>query len=404
MTATTIAPPAERGAAREPETAESPAPSQAPPDRLLALDVFRGMTVAGMLLVNNPGTWSAIYPPLQHASWHGWTPTDLIFPFFLFIVGVTTHLSLSARRARAHHDALLVRQIVKRGTLIVLFGLLLAAFPYVPVERITGVRFPGVLQRIGVAYVVGALLTLRTTLRQQILILVGLLYGYWFAMTLLPVPGRGMGALLLDDPSASLAAWLDRAVFGSHLWRSARTWDPEGILSTVPAAGTVVLGVLAGRWLTARRDLSERLVGLYGAGSVLMVLGLMWHWSFPINKNLWSSSYVVFTAGMAAVVLATCLWVVDGLRVRRWTAPFVAFGVNPLIAFIGSGMMARLIYSVITVPYEHGRAPIQRVLYERWYASWLEPRDASLLFAFTFVLVWAGLLSLLQRRRIMFRV
>jgi predicted acyltransferase len=265
-------------------------------------------------------------------------------------------------------------------------------------------RFPGVLQRIGLAYALGALLTLRTTLRQQLLILVVLLYGYWFAMTLVPVPGRGIGALLLDDPSASLAAWLDRAVFGSHLWRSSRTWDPEGLLSTIPAVGTVLLGVFTGRWLSARRDLSDRLVGLYGVGSTLMVVGLMWHWSFPINKSLWTSSYVLFTGGMAGVVLATCLWLVDDLGFRRWTRPFVVFGVNPLIAFVGSGMMARAIYSLIIVPHEGDRAPLQRVIYERFYASWLEPRDASLLFAITFVLVWAFLLSALERRRIHLRV
>ncbi|MFP5355975.1 MAG: acyltransferase family protein, partial [Gemmatimonadota bacterium] len=215
-----------------------------PRERLLSLDVFRGLTVAGMLLVNNPGSWGAIYPPLAHARWHGWTPTDLIFPFFLFIVGITTHLSLEARRARGDDERALVRQIVKRGLLIILFGLLLAAFPYTPLTRITEMRFPGVLQRIGLAYLCGGLLTLRTSLKQQVVILVVLLYGYWFAMTLVPVPGRGIGALLLDDPSASLAAWIDRAVFGSHVWRSAKTWDPEGLLSTIPAIGTVMLGVL----------------------------------------------------------------------------------------------------------------------------------------------------------------
>jgi predicted acyltransferase len=371
---------------------------------LLALDLFRGLTVASMLLVNNPGTWSAIYPPLEHAPWNGWTPTDLIFPFFLFIAGITTHLSLSKRREQGESDAALVRQILRRGSLIVLAGLLLQAFPYYPIERITEMRFPGVLQRIGVAYMAGALLTLRTTLKQQVLILVALLYGYWFAMTLIPVPGRGMGALLLDDPSASLAAWIDRAVFGSHLWKSSRTWDPEGILSTIPAIGTLILGVFAGRWLASRRDLSRRLVGLYAAGSILMVAGLMWGWSFPINKNLWTSSYVLFTAGLAAVVLATCIWIVDDVGLRRWTGFFVAFGVNPMIAFVGSGMMARLIYSVITVPYENGRAPIQRVVFERLYAAWLDPRDASLLFAVTFVLVWAVILTALRRRKIYFNV
>lgn len=374
-------------------------------ERLLALDVFRGLTVAGMLLVNNPGSWGAIYPPLAHASWHGWTPTDLIFPFFLFIVGITTHLSLTSRRLRGDDDAALTRQILRRGALIVLCGLLLAAFPYVPLERITGVRFPGVLQRIGVAYMCGALFTLRTTLRQQVLILVALLYGYWFAMTLLPVPGRGgLGFLLLDDPSASLAAWLDRAVFGSHLWRNSRTWDPEGLLSTLPAIGTVMLGVFAGRWIESRRPLEERLVALFGVGALCMVAGLMWGWSFPLNKSLWTSSYVLFTGGMAAVTLATCIWIIDVLRVTWWTRPFTWYGMNPLIAFLGSGAMARLIYSIIRVPHGDGTAPLQLAIYERYYASWLAPKDASLLFAISFVALWALILGALHRKRIFLKI
>jgi len=401
---TTLEPNAAELATRPDRSPSSAGTQGASRERLLALDVFRGLTIAGMLLVNNPGTWGAIYPPLEHAAWNGWTPTDLIFPFFLFIVGVTTHLSLEGRRRSGDSDSDLIRQIVRRGALIVLLGLLLTAFPYYPLERITGMRFPGVLQRIGVAYILGALLTLRTTLKQQVLILAGLLYGYWFAMTLVPVPGRGMGALLLNDPSASLAAWLDRAVFGTHLWRSSRTWDPEGLLSTIPAVGTVILGVLAGRWLTMKRDLSDRLVGLYAVGSILIVAGVMWGWSLPINKNLWTSSYVLFTGGLAAVVLATCLWIVDELGLHGWTRPFAVFGVNPMIAFVGSGMMARLIYSTITVPYQGGRAPIQRVIFERFYASWLGPRDASLLFAVTFVLVWMGILSVLYRRKVIFKV
>jgi len=373
-------------------------------ERLLALDVFRGMTVAGMLLVNNPGSWGAIYPPLGHAKWHGWTPTDLIFPFFLFIVGVTTHLSLAARRARGDDEGAIVGQIVRRGLLIIFFGLVLAAFPFFPVTRVTEIRLPGVLQRIGLAYLCGALLTRRTSVRGQVAILAVLLYGYWFAMTLLPVPGRGMGALLLDDPSASLAAYIDRAVFGAHLWRSAVTWDPEGLLSTVPAVGTVILGVLAGRWLTAPRPLAERLVALFAVGSLCMVAGLMWGWSFPINKSLWTSSYVLFTAGMAASALATCLWLIDVLGLTWWTRPFRWYGMNPMIAFVGSGMMARLIYSVLTVPYRGERAPIQRVIFEQYYASWLAPRNASLLFAVTFVLLWAALLGVLHHKRIFFKV
>jgi len=375
-------------------------------ERLVALDVFRGMTVAGMLLVNDPGTWSAIYPPLEHAEWNGWTPTDLIFPFFLFIVGVTTHLSLAARRAQGADEGQLVRQILRRGAIIVLLGLLTNAFPYFPLTRFTNIRFAGVLQRIGVAYTCAALLTFRGSLKRHVVILVTLLYGYWFAMTLLPVPGAmgGIGANLLDAPSRTLAAWLDRFLLDGHLWINSKTWDPEGPLSTIPAIGTAMLGVFAGRWLAADRPLEERLNGLFAVGATGMMTGLMWHWSFPINKSLWTSSYVVFTAGMACVAIAAISWIIDVKRVMRWTRPFVIYGVNPIVAFVGSAMVARLIYTLWKVDFHGKPTAVQAVVYETVFHSWLEPRNASLAFAVTFVLFWYLVLWALWRRNIFLKV
>ena len=198
--------------------------------RMLSLDVFRGLTIAGMLLVNDPGDWGAIYRPFAHAEWNGWTPADLIFPFFLFIVGVTTYLSLTTRRGRGDDDRVILHQILRRGAIIVLLGLAFSAFPYFPLSRITNMRIPWVLQRIGVAYVCSALLTIRTTVKQQVGIIILILFGYWFAMTLLPVPGHGLGALTLDTPSATLAAWIDRLLLRGHLWNQSVTWDPEGVL------------------------------------------------------------------------------------------------------------------------------------------------------------------------------
>jgi predicted acyltransferase len=382
----------------------------APPasrERLTALDVFRGLTIAGMLLVNNPGTWGAIYPPLRHAAWHGWTPTDLIFPFFLFIVGITTHLSLAARRARGDDDRMLVRQVLRRGGIIILLGLLLSGFPFLPKYGfdISTMRIPGVLQRIGVAYIAAALLTLRTSARTQLLIVTALLFGYWAVMTLVPVPGSGiLGALALATPDASLAAWLDRTVLGDHLWRVSRTWDPEGILSTIPAIGTAMLGVFAGRWIASPRPLMERIAGLFAIGSIAMVAGLMWNWSFPINKNLWTSSYVLFTAGMACVAIATCIWLIDVQRVTWWTKPFVVFGMNPILAFVGSGMMARLMASIITVERGGQSVSLQRAIYDSAFASWLSPMSASLLYAVCFVLLWFLILAALYKKRVFLKV
>jgi predicted acyltransferase len=375
--------------------------------RLLSLDVFRGLTIAGMLLVNNPGSWGAIYPPLEHAAWNGWTPTDVIFPFFLFIVGVTTHLSLGSRRARGATDGDIVLQILRRGAIIILLGWLMAGFPYYPLTRITEIRFGGVLPRIGACYVAGALLTMKTTLKQQVVILAVLLYGYWFLQTLVPVPGQHeIGALLLNRPDATLSAWLDRTVLGlPHLWVGSKTWDPEGILSTIPAIGTVILGVLTGRWLT-RTDvpMAERLNAMFVAGAVAMMVGLMWNWSFPINKSLWTSSYVMFTGGMAAIGLAACVWVVDVKSIRWWTKPFVIYGMNPIVAFVGSGVLARIIYSLIMVPFGGKIVPLETAIYEGAFASWLSPRNASLAFAVCIVLFWFGILTVLYRRKIFLKV
>ena len=374
-------------------------------ERLLALDVFRGATVAGMLLVNNPGNWGAIYPPLAHAAWNGWTPTDLIFPFFLFIVGITTHLSLSGRRARGDDERAIMKQVVRRGLLIILLGWGLASFPWWPLDRIANVRLPGVLPRIGLAYMGAYLLTRRGSLRAQVLTLAALLYGYWFAMTLLPVPGQdGIGANLLNDPSRSLAAWLDRLLLDGHLWRQSKTWDPEGLLSTVPAIGTAICGVFAGRWIGSGRPLAERLNGLFAAGAIAMMLGLMWHWSFPINKSLWTSSYVLFTAGVACVSLAAIMWVTDVHKVTGWTGFFVTYGLNPMVAFLGSGAMARTIGSLWKIDYEGKATAVQTVFYRELYASWLEPRTASFAFAVTFVLFWYGVLLVLQKRGIVYKV
>ena len=413
--------------AREPR-AERPADVVSKPkasrERLLSLDVFRGLTIAGMLLVNDPGTWSAIYPPLEHAEWNGWTPTDLIFPFFLFIVGITTHLSLSARRARGDDDGALIRQIIRRGALIFLIGLAINGFPFFTwgsisgdpgflhriTDRLLHWRIMGVLQRIGVVYLCAALLTFKTTLKQQILILAGLLFGYWILMTCLPVPDTGsLGATMLNVPPHTMAAWFDRLFldwgrFGNHNWGSSLTWDPEGTLSTIPAIGTAILGVMAGQWIGSSRSLSERLNGLFAAGALLMAAGMVWNWGFPINKSLWTSSYVLFCAGMAAVSLATIMWIVDLHQLKRWTKPAVIYGMNPIVAFAGSGVLARLIYSIIKVPYQGQRISLEAAIYNSVFLSWLTPVNASLAFALTFVAFWYGVLYVLYRKNIFVKV
>jgi predicted acyltransferase len=392
-------------------------------ERLLSLDVFRGITVAGMLLVNNPGSWSAIYEPLEHAPWFGWTPTDLIFPFFLFIVGVTTYLSREARRARGESDGTIMRQTARRALTIVGLGLLMTGFPYhqffihlpggavfdsttTPLD-VSHWRFTGVLQRIGVCYLLGALLTMRTNARQQVWIVAVLLVGYWLALTLISVPGHGMGALLLADPGASLAAWVDRTIIGpNHMWiGGGGIWDPEGILSTIPATATAVLGVLAGRWIADPRPLQERLTTLFAVGSLGMMAGLVWAWSFPVGKNLWTSSYVLFTAGMACVAIATCAWLVDIRGWRAWIRPFIPFGMNPIVAFVASGVLSRFLYTLVKVPRNGALVSVQSAWFDSLFAPlFSDPRDASLLFAVVYVAVFYAGLRLMHHRGIIVKV
>jgi predicted acyltransferase len=381
-----------------------------------------------MLLVNDPGSWGHMFHPLEHAAWNGWTPTDLIFPFFLFIVGITTQISIDARRSRGDDDAALVRQILRRSALIVGIGLLLSWFPFVTWDAIPGVtdpsfaqrlldrplhvRIPGILQRIGVVYLAVALIALRTSIRTQVVLACGILLAYWAALTVLPVPDTGVpGWTVLDHPPATLAAWVDRGLldwsasgWGNHIWAETKTWDPEGLLSTIPAIVTAMLGLMAGRWLAGGRGLYERIAGLLAVGAMLAVVGCLWGWIFPINKNLWTSSFVLLSAGLAAMSLGVCVWLIDALGVRRWAAPFVVFGVNPLLAFAGSEAAARLIYSVVTVPTATGRAPLATAVYRSAFSPWLEPRVASLAFAVSFVLIWLGVLTLLYRRRIFLKV
>ncbi len=381
-----------------------------------------------MLLVNDPGSWGHIFPPLEHAPWNGWTPTDLIFPFFLFIVGITTTLSLTARRARGDNDAALMRQVFRRGAIIVALGLFVSWFPgftWGPVtgiadpslldrirDRMLHVRGPGILQRIGIVYIVAALIALRTSLRTQLIGIAGILVGYWVLMTLVPVPDSGkLGWMVMDQPPATLAAWFDRLLLdwsswgaGNHIWAQSVTWDPEGPLSTLPAIATTLLGVIAGRWIVTDRSLSDRLVGLLAVGAILAAVGCAWGWVFPINKNLWTSSFVLLTAGLGALTLGTCLWLIDSLGARRWSTPFMIYGMNPIVAFVGSDMMARLIYSVITVPSPSGPVPVETAIYRSAFASWLDPRLASAAFAVSFVLLWLAVLTLLYKRRIFVKV
>jgi predicted acyltransferase len=373
-----------------------------PAARLTALDVFRGITIAAMILVNNPGSWGAVYAPLRHAPWHGWTPTDLVFPFFLFIVGITTSLSLDARRARGATDGQLATQVLRRGLIIVALGLLVSAFPFFPAEHLARIRIPGVLQRIGIAYIAAGLIVLHGSWRAQAVAAAALLLGYWALLALVPVPGTWHP--VLEPAEATLPAWFDRLLFDGHLWAATTSWDPEGALSTVPAIASVLLGALAALLLREDRPLPSRVGRLAAVGAIAGSAGLLWGLVFPINKNLWTSSYALFTAGAAGLGLALCLWLIEVRSWRAWSQPFVAFGVNPMVAFVGSAMLSRLLYTTLLVPYDGATVPLQQAIHRSLFAWWLPPKPASLAFALAMVALWWGILALLDRRGVRFKV
>jgi predicted acyltransferase len=372
------------------------------PARLLAVDALRGLTVAAMVLVNNPGTWSAVYAPLQHAAWHGWTPTDMVFPFFLFVVGVSISLALGPPLER--RVAGLTLRVLRRAAVIFALGLLLHALPFFPIADL---RIPGVLQRIAACYLLAALLVLGTGgargWRVQASVTGALLVGYWLLMTRVAAPGYVAGDL---SPEGNLAGYVDRLILGPrHIWQATRVYDPEGILSTLPATATTLLGVLAGHWLRAGRSGARPGMGIVGglaaAGLAATALGSLWGLSFPVNKPLWTSSYALLMAGLAALVLAACHWAIEVHGRRGWAGPFAVLGVHALTLFFLSSLMAKLLFIVRVGA---GGPRLQAWVFEHGFAPWAAPVNASLAYALGYVLLWWGLMWALDRSGLRFRV
>ena len=474
---------------------------QMPPQRLVSLDVFRGLTIAAMILVNNPGT-SPVYWPLEHAAWHGLTPTDWIFPFFLFIVGVAIPISLGRnptdRESAPQRSGLYIR-VITRSVSIFLLGLAISVLPFFQFAasdapdilkltvwlfltaalfflllrnyKIAGIlaaiaiigiiafnlagynivpynfetmRIFGVLQRIAICYLVASLIFLHTSWKQQFGIAVGILLAYWFLMTNISVPGCEVTTI--DDKACNLAAHIDRLILGeNHIWRFGKVYDPEGILSTLPAIATTLSGVLTGKWLLrsgegrvtsdeqslsnityrqaepaigvsesdAGNTFNSLLVtrhlslasGMFFSGIVLVAVGWIWNSYLPFNKALWTSSYVVVTTGLALLVFASCYWLIDIKGYKRWAWPFVVFGVNALALFVFSGIFARMISAMRVAYTDDGKGiSAQKWLVDNIFLAALQPINASLAYAICFILFWLFLLWLLYRKKVFIKV
>ncbi|MEX0780031.1 MAG: heparan-alpha-glucosaminide N-acetyltransferase domain-containing protein [Balneolales bacterium] len=386
------------------QTQSAPTGKSLTNERLVSLDAFRGITIMGMILVNNPGSWGSLYAPLAHATWHGWTPTDLVFPFFLFIVGVAIAFAFTKQLAKGADPTDLVRKLAQRSLIIFGLGLVMAGYPYFTVEggfglhgNLTDIRIPGVLQRIALCYFFASLLFLYTSHRTQVYTIIGLLFGYWFMMTTIPVPGFGAG--LIDDPEANLAAYIDRLILGTHIYLGG-PYDPEGILSTLPAIATTLFGIITGRILVSDKEKTLKTVQLFVMGALLIVAGYIWNWYFPINKALWTSSYVVFTAGQAMCGLALCYWFIDVQKKQTWSQPFVEYGINAITVYFLSGILAETLGLI-----HFNDNSLQAIIYQNIFVPLsTTPEISSLLYALTWVGLWYGILHMMYKRKIIIKV
>ena len=363
------------------------------PERLLSIDFLRGLTVAGMIMVNNPGSWSYIYPPFQHAPWHGCTPTDLIFPFFLFIVGLSINFSLTPAKLAEGSKSKLYLKIIKRTLILFGLGLFIAAFPYFDLSVL---RIPGVLQRIALVFFVCAIVFLNFSRKSQIIFTALLLVSYWLMMAFIPVPGIGAGNL---EPGKNFAAWIDEMILSRHMWANTKTWDPEGILSTLPAIASGMLGVLAADWLKKEKEDGVKVTWLFMVGTLLIISGLIWDGFFSINKSLWTSSYVLYTSGLVLHALGFSYWFVDVLKRRKYIQPFVYFGANAVTIYVASELFAKICYEVTVKD-----RSLKDYIYSLFNQPWVGEYNASLAMALFWVMLFLIPAWIMYKKKIFIKV
>lgn len=366
----------------------SPAKETAPGShRLVSLDAFRGLVMAFMIVVNNNGSERDAYPQLRHAAWHGWTLTDTVFPSFVWIVGVAITLSLGKRMMAGVSAPKLFLEALRRAAILFALGMAVYAFPHFnPATQ----RILGVLQRLAICYLAGSAIYIWCGVRGQIAWIAGLLTSYWLIMTFAPVPGFGSGRL---DVEGNFAHYIDRIVLGSHNYAHTHDWDPEGIVSTLPAIATAVFGILAGRLLQLRRSLAERTTWLFLTGALLVAAGWAWNFWMPINKKLWTDSFCLFMAGLDFSVCAIFVWLIDGVGWKRPFQPAVILGMNAVAVYLASEFGAELIDGAT-----------QERLYHAVFVPMTSPANASLLYSLAFTAVMYLLAYALYRRRWFIRV
>jgi predicted acyltransferase len=375
------------------------------PERLISLDAFRGFTIAGMILVNNPGSWSHIYPQLEHAEWNGWTFTDWIFPFFLWIVGVAMTFSFAVRSAKGDSKEKILLNVIRRSCIIFLLGLFLSGFPFGLLWNHTfhfsTIRIPGVLQRIAVCYLIASIIYLFTSMRGVIIAIGALFVSYALMMFYIPVPEIGAG---LFEKGRNFAAYFDSLFLSGHMWSATKTWDPEGIVSTLPAIATTLFGALTGDYLRqSTHSKTEKSAWMFVFGAGMLLVGAIFDMWMPINKNLWTVSYSIFMGGWALCVFGIFYFLIDAQGIKKWAHPFVVYGMNAIFVFVLSGILGRMLTLIkFNVQLSDGSfmdVPLKTIITQNLFEPYFSPLNASLLFAVMWIIGLYAVVWVMYKKR-----
>lgn len=367
-------------------------------ERLLSLDIFRGFTVIAMLLVDYPGTWETRFSIFNHAQWNGFNAPDFIFPSFLFIMGVAMAFSLGKKMDKATNKLPLIRNIIIRTAILFILGYMVNIFFHSEEYNINTIRLLGVLQRIAIVYLVASLLMLHLNKKQLIITGISILAGYWAIMKLIPIPGFGMPNLYIEPGNivANLSAWIDMQVLGNLAWEYSMPYDPEGILSTIPCITTTIIGIITGYWLRGENTIEKKTIGLYMAGICFIVVGLIWNNWFPINKKIWSGSFVAYAAGWSLVVFASFYWIIDGVKKNfKVLTIFRVFGMNALASFF---LFAFVTFLLNIIPI--GQGTLMDFIFNKLLTSWLPVIHASWIFSVFYLIFWSLIFWFLDKKKI----
>ncbi|MGD8780815.1 MAG: heparan-alpha-glucosaminide N-acetyltransferase domain-containing protein [Ignavibacteria bacterium] len=365
--------------------------------RLVSIDAFRGLTIAWMIIVLNPGSWKYIYPALRHADWHGCTIADLVYPFFLFIVGVSITFSLSKNKIENLEKSIVYSKILRRSIILFVIGLFINSFPDFNFNEF---RIMGVLQRIAVCYLIVSILFLNTKIKTQAMVALAFLFIYWAIMEWVPIPGHPLGSY---EKGESVATYLDKLVLTGYMGYYEKLGEPEGIISTLPSLSTTLFGVLTGYFLKLKNSAKITAVTMFAVGIAFFLTGLVWDKWLPINKHLWTSSYSVLTAGLGLILFSIFYYVIDGLNYKKWVKPFIVFGMNAITVYVLSIVCAKLI-KMITFTTNDTLYHPRSWLYENMLVGQFGNNGASLFYAILYCSIWCGIMWIFYNKKIFIKV